>query len=239
MQKPLLTLLLISLAFISYGQKNKEVPTIQVVGSSKISVKPDIGVLVISIKNHDMNFSEAIVGLNKKTVDVSNQIAAIGFKADEIKTTDFQVNEHTVYRRDESVDSGYVATQNVKVEFSNNKDTITKVLCTFSKSQTDFTLNFNFKLSDELREKVQDQLVQLAIKSSNEKAKLIAESSGVRLGKIKEINYGNNYYAGMREVEDRAAYEIAAAGAPSEAMIGFTPNDLMFSDNVLIIWEIK
>ncbi|RAU82612.1 SIMPL domain-containing protein [Pontibacter arcticus] len=239
MQRPLLILLLISLAFSSYGQKNKEVPTIQVVGSSKISVKPDIGILVISIKSHDMNFSEAIVGLNKKTVDVSNQIAAIGFKADEIKTTDFQVNEHTVYRRGESVDSGYVATQNVKVEFLNNKETITKILNTFSKSQTDFTLNFNFKLSDELREKVQDQLVQFAIKSSNEKAKLIAESSGVRLGKIKEINYGNNYYAGMREVEDKAEYEVAAAGAPSEAMIGFTPNDLMFSDNVLIIWKIK
>lgn len=223
----------------AYGQKNKEVPTIQVVGSSKISIKPDIGILVISIKDHDMNFSEAIVGLNKKTVDVGKQIVAIGFKSDDIKTTDFQVNEHTVYRRGESVDSGYVATQNVKVEFPNDKENITRILNTFSKSQTDFTLNFDFKLSDGLKEKVQEELLQLAIKSSTEKAKLIAESSGVRLGKIREINYGNNYYAGMREVEDRAVYAVASAVAASEPMIGFTPNDLLFTDNVLVIWEIK
>ncbi|MCE2732259.1 MAG: SIMPL domain-containing protein [Flammeovirgaceae bacterium] len=222
-----------------FGQGEKEPPTIQIVGTSKVSVKPDIGVLVIQITSLNMNFSQSIIGLNDKTKAISKQIMGLGFKEEEIKTTDFEIEVNRVYRREETIDSGYVARQSVKVEFKNQKETITKILNTFSKSRTDFTLNFDFKLSDDLRTKVQDELLKLAIKDAKDKAKLIAESSGVKIRRIKDINYGLTYYGGMREVQEHGEYLAMASSPADTALIGFTPNDLLFEDSVLMTWEIE
>ncbi|ALI99146.1 SIMPL domain-containing protein [Rufibacter tibetensis] len=227
-------------SFSAICQIDKRNPTIDVIGSAKITVKPDVGVLIIRLKENNLNFSEAIAGLNKKTKDLTSQIASIGFKEEDIKTTDFKIEEYTVYIKEQNIDSGYVATQSITVDFKNSKETITRILNTFAKSNTDFTLNFNFKLSDELRTKVQDELIKLSVESSKHKANLIASSTGVRLGKIIDIGYGNNYYGGMQELEDKATSAVmAGANAIGEAMIGFTPNDLEFIDHVTITWSIK
>ena len=84
-----------------FGQAEKEPPTIQIVGTSKVSVKPDLGVLVIQITRVNINFSQSIIGLNDKTKDVSKQIRGLGFKEEEIKTTDFEIQVNRVYRRNE------------------------------------------------------------------------------------------------------------------------------------------
>ena len=187
-----------------------------------------------------MDFSQAIVKLNEKTKDISKQIIGLGFSEREIKTKDFEIVVNHIYRREETIDSGYVARQSVNVEFENRKEMITKILNAFSKSQTDFTLTFNFKLSENLRAKVQDELLKLSINDAKAKAKLIAEASGVKIKKISDINYGTEYYAGMREVREYGEYlEMADAMPADESIVGFTPNDLLLQDSVLVRWEIE
>jgi uncharacterized protein YggE len=239
MRRLIILTILLKVTINSFGQGEKEPPTIQVVGSSKVSVKPDIGVLVIQITSLSMNFSQSIIALNDKTKDISKQITGLGFKEEEIKTTDFEIEVNRIHRREETIDSGYVARQSVKVEFKNQKETITKILNTFSKSRTDFTLNFDFKLSDDLRVKVQDELLKLAIKDAKDKGKLIAESSGVKIKRVKDISYGLTYYGGMREIRERGEYLAMASSNADTALVGFTPNDLLFEDNVLMSWEIE
>src|SRR5688572_13895961 len=97
----------------SFGKwDGNDKPILEVVGSATIKVRPDLGTLIISISNQNLSFGETVIGLNKKTKDISGQITKqIGFKEADLKTTDFTINKHTVYRKDERVDSGYVATQ--------------------------------------------------------------------------------------------------------------------------------
>jgi len=179
MRRIAIVILLLSITLISFGQTEKNPPTIKVLGNSRTMVKPDIGVLIIQVSNKSMNFSETLTGLNEKTKDVTRQILSVGFKENDIKTTDFQIHENRIYRNDSYIDSGYVATQNVKVEFKYSKDNITKILTTFSKSKTDFNLNFDFELSDDLKEKSQQELIRLAIKDAKTKARTIADASEI------------------------------------------------------------
>lgn len=239
MKHTIILFLLLSVKLSVLAQTDTTPHTLQVVGNSKIAVKPDLGILIISITNKDLNFSQAIVGLDDKTRDISKQIIEIGFKEDDIKTTDFQITENRIYVRQAYIDSGYLSRQNIKVEFKYQKETITKILNKFSTSRTDFALSFDFRLTDELKDKAQDELLKLAIKDAKGKAKVIAGSSGVKLGKIRSINYGTNYSGGMREVQETAAYKTMAAREGGGAIAGFTPNDLLFADNVLITWEIE
>lgn len=232
------TLFLLS-TLSSFAQSENKSSTLQVVGNGKIYVKPDVGVLIIRVQYKQLNFSQAIVGLNDKTKELTKQIVAMGFKEEEIKTTDFQINENKVYARDRYIDSGYIASQNVQVEFKNQKEIITKILTIFSKSKTDFSVNFNFKLSDTLKTKAQDELIVMAIKDAKRKSKLIGTSAEVSLKKIKEISYGSPFSGGVSELHDVRVFKAMATEGPNENMSGFTPNDLLLEDSVSIVWEIE
>ncbi len=223
----------------SFAQTEPKTSSLQVVGHGKMYVKPDLGVLIIRIHYKHLNFSQSIVGLNEKTKEMSKQIVAMGFKEEDIKTTDFQINENKVYARDRYIDSGYIASQNVQVEFKNQKETITKILSTFAKSKTDFSVNFNFKLSDTLKTKAQDELIVMAIKDAKRKSKLIGTSAEVTLKKIKEINYGTPFSGGVSELRDVRVFKAMATEAPHENISGFTPNDLLLEDSLSIVWEIE
>lgn len=229
---------LVTCTFTSFGQTEKTPPSIQVVGVSNKTVKPDNGVLIVEVTHKDMNISGATSGLNNKTKDVVRQITGVGFKEGDIKTTDYQVHVNRIYRRDSYIDSGYVARQNVRVEFKYSKETITKILTQFSKSSTNFEVRFEFKLSDELKKKIQNELITMAVNDAKSKSRTLSESADVKLKRIRDISYGAGYGGGLRE-SDMMRYKTTMASAQAESIEGFTPNDIELNDSVVITWEIE
>ncbi len=233
------TLAFLLITFISTGQNESTSKTLEVVGSAKVAVTPDIGVLNINVSHIDSIFSNSINGLNSKSQDINSQLKKIGFDQSAIKTNNFDVQKNTIYRNNKTVDSGYVARQQIQLEFKNNKNNITKILNQFSQSNTEFNLNFNFKLSDTLKESVQKQIIELATKDAFSKAKLISEASNTKVEDVRKINYGNNFNAGMRLYNnDNGLNEIVLRGNSSISE-GFTPSDIIYTDDILVIWNLK
>jgi len=232
-----LTLLVwfLAVSMLAFAQDYKKEPALEVSGKSELKISPDLGVLSIQITQIDKEFRQTIVGINTKTKDVTRQLTTIGFKESDIKTTDFQITQNRIYRRDAFIDSGFIAIQNVEVEFNYQKETITKILTEFSKSKTDFKLNFDFKLSDSLKSRVQDQLIQLAVQDAKTKALVLATAAGVKLRKISNITYGLTNYEVMNQM-DRGAFKTAGA---DDAIVGFAPKELTFADSVIMMWEFE
>ena len=234
MKKITLLLWLIIFSVTLQAQDKETEQILKISGHAELFVAPDLGVLHINISAIDLTASKAINKLNEKTRDVSRQLNSIGFKETEIKTTSFQINENRIYREGEHKDSGYVASQSVEVEFQNNRDLITKILNTFSGSQTDFKLNFSFKLSEKKRVEVKNELIRLSIDDAKQKSLLIAKAAGIKLGKIVEINSGVVYN------EPYISRGLASTAAKMEGdMLGFTPQDLMFNENIIMMWEFE
>lgn len=231
--------LFLASTFTLLAQSEKNVPSIQVVGVSRKMVTPDLAILIIEITNKNMNFAQTTVGLNDKTKDVSRQIMSAGFKENDIKTTDYQIRVNRIYRADSWIDSGYVASQSVRVEFKYSKETVSKILTTFSKSKTAFDLRFDFKLSEDLKTKVYDDLIKLAVNDAKAKARVLSESAGVKLKRITDINYGGAYTAGFRENNEMMSYKARMTSDQAEPMAGFTPNEVQLTDSVVIKWEIE
>jgi uncharacterized protein len=235
MKKITLFLCLIIISVTTKAQDKETEQILKIAGHAQLFVTPDMGVLHVNIRAIDMTAAKAITKLNEKTKDVIRQLNSIGFKETEIKTTSFQINENRIYRDREHKDSGYVAMQSVEVEFQNNRDLITKILNTFSGSQTDFKLNFSFKLSDKKREEVKNELIKLSIDDARKKSELIAKSAGIKLGKIVEINSGvvsNN--------DPYVSRGLASIAAKMEGdILGFTPKDLMFTEKVIMMWKFE
>ncbi len=233
------SLLFFLITIISTAQNEDKSKTLEVVGFAKVSITPDVGILNININEIDMHFSQSINRLNTKLQDITNQLKKIGFEQSAIRTENFDVRKNTVYRNNKNIDSGYIATQQIHLEFKNDQNNITKILNQFANSSTEFNLNFNFKLSDSLKENVQKQIIKLATENAFSKAKLISEAAKIDIEKVSKINYGNTYNAGMRIYNnDQGLNEIVLTGSRSK-LEGFTPSDLVYTDNILVIWNLK
>ena len=239
MKKYSILFLFLVCSLTSFSQEMKQQPTLQVSGQGRLSVPPDLGVLSIQLKCISLNFNESIVKLNKKSQDISNKIAALGFGKNAIKTTDFQINNYSIYRNNQNIDSGYIATQNVEVEFKNNKESIAKFINAFSKSKTDVGLNFSFKLSDSLKANTQKEIIKLSVSDAKEKAKVLAESAAIKLKRIKDITYGSSYGNDGNANPGIRAMSAAPGFNSGEVLVGFSPKDLLFTDSVNITWEIE
>lgn len=219
---------------LAVAQHNSPYPQLEVTGTAELAIAPDTGVLHISLSYIEMQFGKAISGLEKKAVDIRGQIQKIGFSKEDIMTDNFQVRKNTLYRNNRQVDSGYVATQRVHLEFKNTVNNLSKILTQFSESTSEFDLNFSFTLSDPLKETVQDQLIKLAVEDAFKKAQLISTASKTSLQKVIRIQYGNSFNAGLRAESDMMNLKVASAMSE-----GFTPSDLEFSATILVVWGIE
>jgi len=232
--KSLIPILFVLFTALGLAQHHTPIPQLEVTGTAQLSMPPDTGILNINLSQIEMQFGKAISSLERKKRDIREQIQKMGFEEDAIFTDNFQVRKNTIYRNNRQIDSGFVATEQLHLEFKNTKLNLSKILTQFSESASEFNLNFSFKLSDSLRASVQDQLIQLATEDAFKKAKLISTASGTTLQKVIRIQYGNSYNTPMRTENDMMS--LRGASKMSE---GFTPSDLVYNASILVMWSLE
>ena len=236
--KKIITILLVIQSMLLYAQDKKNVSSLSVKGVSKLKVQPDEGMLNLNANFIGLDVNQAMLGLEKKTKELIKQIVASGLNEKDIKTINFQLNKHSVYRRGSSKDSGYFATQSLQVKFMYSKEKVAKILNTFSDSKADYNMHFNFMLSDTLIKQSEATLIKLAVKDAKIKANNLITEAGVKIKGIKAIDYGNaaNFEPYPMAKNSRM---MLAEDSGQGAMQGFTPNDIELNDEVLIIWELE
>ncbi|MDZ4667133.1 MAG: SIMPL domain-containing protein [bacterium] len=237
-----LTIMLIffvSLNLYAQGQQTEK-PTLNVTGSARVSIKPDLGILNISVLEVRPKMSDAIKALGEKSNYYNELLKQIGFKEKDIKTTSFVVTKNKVYRESEIKDSGFVASQNIRLEFEYNQKILQKIVGDISKSEKPIDFSFDFELSEDLKKKVQSQIIEIAIKDANEKAATMTKAAKLKLISIKNIAYGNfGGNNGMELLERHQKYAAAYSDGGDMPSFNFTPSDIIFRDTVAIEWLIE
>lgn len=210
--------------------------TITVNGVGTASVKPDLIILNMSVDTLEYDYSTAI---NQATEDINTlkqALIAVGYKADDLKTTDFSVNTSYEGYKDESDVwqqrfNGYKCTHRLKLEFDLNMTELNKVLNAILSSSVTPVFSISFSVKDTAS--VAEQLLVNAVDNATRKADILAKASKVKLGAIINIDYSwkeLHLYSDMRIAEPMCY--------ASDAVIDVTPEDIKASDTVTIIWEI-
>lgn len=234
MQK--LTAIILILISLNVNGQQKNESLLTVTGAATVVVKPDMGVLNIHVTDINLKMNESIKSLGDKSKYYIDILKKLKFEEKNIKTTSFSVTKNSIFRNDKYIDSGYIATQDIRLEFIYDDQILSKILNEFTKTNKEIDFSFSFKLSEGLKEKVQKQIIELAIQDAKQKANNISISASFKLGKIKNIHYGGyNGNSGMEQLENIHPYAFKAAGQSYEdnKIYNFTPDDLIFKDNIL------
>lgn len=168
------------------GQTSQYKNTISVSGEGKVVAKPDIGQVSLSV----ISDASAVVAAQKDNTDKMNRVIQamkdLGIKEEDLKTTSYNISPRYQYSPNGRSDIiGYEVAQNMDVKIRD----LTKVSDILGKAATAGanqvgSLIFTFDNPETL----QSQARQKAIDNAKQKAKDLAGSLGVALGKVVSFN---------------------------------------------------
>lgn len=216
--------------------------TITVKGIGMVSVTPDYVILTIALQSKGRTYEAAMESAAERVGQMQGAIGKIGFAAEELKTTSFEVGIDYESRKKqeggyEQTRTGYICEQRLQLAFDFDSKKLTAVLRVISASGANPELDIRFTIKSP--ERIKSDLLQSAAVNAQAKAETLCQASGVKLGDLVNIDY--NW--GEINIYSNTRYEVEKECLPMMALDcctvpNITPNDIKANDTVSFMWEI-
>ena len=216
--------------------------TMRVTGSGRLRLTPDSTRVTINLTGLDKDYGESLRRSSEETETLADVLAGFGFARADLKTLTFSVDaEHEGYQ-DKNGNwkqrfAGYRFRHMLKVEFPSDNERLGKILYALANCPVDPELRLSGFVSDQ--EAAANALLGKAVEDAKEKAAVLAEAAGIRLGEIRSIDYSwgeiNLDFQPMPMM--RMAKNAVEECAGSYDM-NIAPDDIEISDTVTVVWAI-
>lgn len=227
--------LFLFMTITAFSQEN--IPLIEVEGTSEISIMPDEAIIHLNLMEKAMKVSDVTNALNKKTKSIEDALKKTKVKDYDFTVDNYYVSVNRVFAKGTSKDSGYVASQTIKVRVRNIDQDLVKI--TESLHQTaDMGFNIQFNISEKVRKSSEQKLLELALVDAKSKADIIVKTIGIQNIKVHKVTYisnSNNFYPVMRQAKTMMAMDMAE----SRQEPTFSPEEQKLSDKVLVSFTFK
>jgi len=215
--------------------------TIKVTGKGKISVKPDMTRLTITLEGTCKDYGLTLKRTSEDTEKLRDLVGGLKFKKEDLKTINFNVDtDYESYEEDgvyKQRFTGYRYIHVLKLEFDSDNERLGQLL--FALAASDLHPEFRISYTVKDREAAKNELLGNAVKDAAEKAKILADAAGVTLKEIRNINYSwgeiDLDVHPMNLMCERSMKIAPAAGAYD---LNIEPDDIEVSDTVTVVWEI-
>lgn len=216
--------------------------TLRVTGNGKISVKPDTICLLINLEGGTKNYDETMRMATKQSEMVVDCFEKIGFHHSDVKTISFNID--TNYERYLTKDEnwkrkfiGYQYEYEMKVEFPVDNVILGKILHNLAHCNSHPEIRIVYTVKNV--EMAKTLLLKNAVKNSLEKAKILSEAAGVKLGEIVSIDYSWD----KKDIVSTSGGQFMKKSIFFEDdiddySIDIDPEDIDVMDTVCVVWEI-
>lgn len=216
--------------------------TITVKGTGKASVSPDLTVVTLTVCAADPDYAKAVNKASRMLDSLKEALAGVGMQEGDLKTGSFNVSTEYESVRDKNGNytqkfKGYSCVHGLKLEFDFDSDKLADVLAAISGCLAEPQLNVAFTVRD--RDAVCEEALRSAADNARKKAAILADASGVKLGKLIGIEYGIAEFALHSPTVYAMADNCAAKGAVRAARMTVNPEDVSVSDTATFVWEIE
>jgi uncharacterized protein len=230
MKKILFALPFLFLMGAAFAQENN-IPLIEVEGTSDLGIMPDEALIYLTLSEKAMKVSDVTNALNKKTKSIEDALKKTKVSGYTFTVDNYYVNINRIYRNNSSKDSGYVASQTIKVKVKVADQNLIKITEALHQT-TDMTYNMQFSLSDALRKSSSSKLLELAIADAKTKAEVIAKSLGLSKLQVHRVTYsqGNVIMPMMRNAKAMMAMDMSESYQEPT----LSPEEQKLTDRVLV-----
>ncbi|MBU4360654.1 SIMPL domain-containing protein, partial [Patescibacteria group bacterium] len=161
--------------------------------TGRVFAKPDIANLTVGFKTEvKKTATEAVQENSEKMNEIIKELKALDIESKDIKTSSYNLSPVYNWTQDRGqVLKGYEVSQNVTIKIR-DLDNIGSAIAKTSEKGANQIGDINFTIDDE--EALKSQARDEAIAKAKEKAKAVAKSTGMKLGKIVNVVENQYYY---------------------------------------------
>lgn len=216
--------------------------TIKITGTAKMSVRPDLIRLEITLSKVEKKYEDAVRESAEKHELLANGLASVGFAKEDLKTLHFQVNTEYESVQDttgiwKQQMAGYRYHHRMKLEFAADNELLGKVLGVIAAcpGEPEFTITYTVKDPDS----VKNELLTKAVIDSRVKAEVLAAAAGLKLKEIVNIDYSWGEMAvASQPVNGMMLRKCEAAAVYNDiAGINLNADDIIINDTVTVVWS--
>ncbi len=159
---------------------------IQVQGTGKVEVRPDIAMVQLGVRSTNKSSAEAALQeISSKLNSVMQALKSLEIAEEDIKTSNFNINPIYDYQDGRSIPRGFEASETLEVKIR-NLDNIGQVLSAVTQEGVNQAGGLTFVSEDE--EELVAQAEEAAIVDAKTKAEKLAQALGARLGRVKNFS---------------------------------------------------
>lgn len=214
--------------------------TINVTGRGSIHVVPDVTRLEVTIESVFKTYEEAYQQAKENTKWMI-QILEYNHKNGNLaKTIRLDITDHTINEYDEDdhyigqIKDGFDLNQCFKIDLEIDPVLLNKIIRGIGKYIQGAQISIGYTIRDP--RPFQLKMLERAVKDASEKALIMAETAGCKLGEVINIYYGHqeiHVYSQARNIHSNK--EAIACDSSS---LDISPDDLVMSDDVKVEWEL-
>ena len=219
--KHILTALLISVSFFTFAQDDLKVPLIEVEGMAVRKVHSDEATFTITLVEKSMKVVSAVNVLNQKTNALADALKKAKIKDYKLIADNYSVDINRIYRSGIARDSGYVASQSLRIVTASKNEDIQKIVESIQNAG-DMSFNLHFQVSEASRNSMEDEMLVEALKNAESKALLIAETLGIKTIRVHRVQLDS-----PQQVYPKMEMMRSMADSPSSVMIAPDDQTLM------------
>jgi uncharacterized protein YggE len=229
-------LLLFSILFFAASLNAQESGSIiEVVGKSVIKEIPEDVLFRIPLNIVDSTYLGCSERLSFILNEFQENLKSKGIEKESINTSNYSIAENIVFEEGKRVQLGYKGNVNIMLNAKFAPELISKVLQSLNNYQLNYSISFLMSASQ--KERLTNIAMVNAVDDATQKARILAEGTGVELGEIERISYGiENYRA------DPMANETTLMRHEDSQLkndLNLSPPLTSFVKSVLVVWKIK
>lgn len=207
--------------------------TINVTGTGKVTLTPDIAYVSIGVHTEGANAAEAVAENTSQSQKVVDALKTFKIDPKDIQTTNFSIYPQQQYDNEGKLQGiNYVVDNTVYVTLR-DIDQLGELLDAVVKAGSNSINSIQFDVAD--REAALSEARQLAVENARKQAEELASAAGVTLGPVLTIN-ATSGSAPMPMYDYRASMGAAAV---AESAVPVSPGQLIITLDVFMTYEIQ
>lgn len=208
-------------------------PTIYVTGDSTVSMPADKATISFGVVTQAVTAAEAVAENASKSNAVVDAVFAAGINKKDIKTSRYSIDAVMEYPKDHAPKTvGYKVTNSVTITTKDLKK-IGDLIDSAAKAGANDIDNISFSTDDPTS--ARNEALEAAVKQARDKAQIIADALGVKLGKVLSVNES---YSGPVQREEPIMYAKAMGAMNDSAPTPILSGDVNVTVHVNINFEI-
>ena len=206
---------------------------LMVTETGKVAVTPDVAKITVGVEGQGQSLKLVQSDINVKSKKIVDELKKLGIEEKNIKTVSYNVYPEYDYQNSPYRINGYRISTSYEIKIE-DFEKINDAVVVATNNGANMIGNISFEVNDKTKEELTNKAREEAVEKAKTKAKGLANSAGITLGKI--INVSES---GGSEPRPILMYDKASSGSEPVTEANITPGETEIEVTITLSYEIR